>query len=194
MRPVEVSHAIDSIGDNPQLSRILSLDAVGGFGGSAGGHTALSLAGGDWSPSRFRDHCEQNIERDFSSCVGFITLLHGTWFDRIKVWVAKRVISWRFSNDTMQHHVDPRIKASVAMVPFAADFVPQSLAKPRIALGLVIAAKDVNQVPSFATVEPISLACDPRGRNDAALHQLTSNNAFDAVASRWRRCLRSAGA
>jgi predicted dienelactone hydrolase len=161
LRPVEVSRAIDTVANHPQLSGILSLDAVGVFGGSAGGHTALLLAGGEWSPSRFRDHCEQHIERDFSSCVGFITLLNGGWFDSIKVWLAKLVISWRFSDERLQSHVDPRVKASVAMVPFAADFVPQSLAEPRVALGLIIAAKDVNQVPSFH-VEAVRKVCEPR--------------------------------
>ena len=160
LRPMEVSQAIDAVSAYQPLSPFLSLDAVGIFGGSAGGHTALSLAGGEWSPSRFRDHCKQNIERDFSSCVGFITRLRGNWFDSVKVWLAKRIISWRFSDDDLHSYVDPRIKASVAMVPFAADFVPQSLTKPQIPLGLIIAGRDVNQVPSFH-VEAILKACQP---------------------------------
>jgi predicted dienelactone hydrolase len=160
-RPQEVSRAIDLIAGDQRLSPILSLDAVGIFGGSAGGHTALSLAGGEWSPARFRDHCMQHIKEDFSSCVGFTTLLHGDWLDGFKVWLAKRVISSRFSDETLQRHLDPRVKASVAMVPFAADFVPQSLAEPRVPLGLVVAAKDVNQIPVFH-VEAIRKACEPR--------------------------------
>lgn len=160
-RPFEVSKAIDLIANDSRLSAHLSLDRVGVFGGSAGGHTALSLAGGEWSPARFRDHCDRNIEVDFSSCVGFTTLLDGSWLDGIKVWVARRIISWRFSNDVAQRSVDPRVKAAVAMVPFAADFVPQSLAEPRVALGLVIAAKDVNQIPAFH-VEAIRNVCEPR--------------------------------
>lgn len=160
-RPIEVSRAIDAVATHPPLSGLLTLDAVGVFGGSAGGHTALSLAGGEWSPSRFRDHCRQNIERDFSSCVGFTTLLHGNWLDGIKVWLAKQIISWRFSDDTLQRYVDHRIKASVAMVPFAADFSPQSLVEPRVSLGLVIAAKDVNQIPAFHA-EAVRKVCEPR--------------------------------
>jgi predicted dienelactone hydrolase len=160
LRPMEVSRAIDAVSAYQPLSQFLSLDAVGIFGGSAGGHTALSLAGGEWSPSRFRDYCKQYIERDFSSCVGSITRLRGNWLDSVKVWLAKRIISWRFSDDDLQSYMDPRIKASAAMVPFAADFVPQSLAKPQIPLGLIIAGKDINQVPSFH-VEAILKACQP---------------------------------
>lgn len=160
-RPREVSNAIDRIAEDRRLSPMLALDAVGVFGGSAGGHTALSLAGGEWSPARFRDHCMQHIKEDFSSCAGFTTLLRGNWLDGVKVWLAKRILSLRFSDDTVQRYSDPRVKAAVAMVPFAADFVPGSLAEPRIPLGLVVAAKDVNQNPAFH-VEAIRKVCEPR--------------------------------
>ncbi len=161
LRPREVSQAIDGVAQDLQLAPLLSLDAVGVFGGSAGGHTALSMAGGQWSPARFRDHCLQHIAQDFPSCVGFTTRLRGNWLDGLKVWLAKRVIAWRFADDTVQRHVDPRVKASVAMVPFAADFDPLSLAEPLIPLGLVVAAQDVNQAPAFH-VEAVRQVCAPR--------------------------------
>ncbi|MDI1274882.1 dienelactone hydrolase [Polaromonas sp.] len=160
-RPPEISRAIDAVADSARLAGLLSLDSVGVFGGSAGGHTALTLAGGQWSFARFRDHCERNIERDFSSCVGFKTLLQGDWLDGPKLWLAKRLIAWRFPDEAVQRYTDSRIKAAVAMVPFAADFIPESLANPRIPLGLVIAAKDVNQIPAFH-VEAIRRSCEPR--------------------------------
>jgi hypothetical protein len=160
-RPVEVSQAIDRVAADDRLAQHLRLDAVGVFGGSAGGHTALSLAGGEWSPSRFRDHCLLNIDQDFSSCVGFVTVRRGDGLDAIKTWAAKLVIRLRFSDDTPQRHTDPRIGAVVAMVPFAADFDPESLRRPIVPLGLVIADQDVNQVPRFH-VEPVRAACEPR--------------------------------
>ncbi len=160
-RPVEVSQAIDRVSSHGKLGPLLRLDAVGVFGGSAGGHTALTLAGGRWSPSRFRDHCLQNIEQDFSSCVGFTTLQQGDGLDAIKAWAAKLVIRLRFSDATPHGHIDPRIGAAIAMVPFAADFDPESLRQPQVPLGLVIADKDVNQVPRFH-VEAIAAACELR--------------------------------
>lgn len=160
-RPAEVSHAIDAVAADASLARLLQLDTVGVFGGSAGGHTALTLAGGQWSFSRFRDHCAAHIEEDFSSCVGFTTLLHGNWLDGLKLWFARRIIASRFSDDTVREYSDPRIKAAVAMVPFAADFIPASLAQPKITLGLITAAKDVNQVPRFHG-EMVKAACLPR--------------------------------
>ncbi len=160
-RPQEVSEAINRVAADPRLGPGLQLDAVGVFGGSAGGHTALSMAGGVWSASRFRDHCLQHIAQDFSSCVGFITRLDGGLLDGPKRWLAQRVIAWRFGDDSPQQHSDARVKAVVAMVPFAADFELASLAQPRVPLGLVLAAKDVNQVPRFHG-EAVRQACAPR--------------------------------
>ena len=169
-RPIEVSQAIDRVAADGRLAPLLRLDAVGVFGGSAGGHTALSLAGGQWSPRRFRDHCLQNIEQDFSSCVGFITLRRGDGLDAIKTWAAKLVIRLRFSDDTPQRHTDPRIGAAIAMVPFAADFDPDSLRRPVVPLGLVIADQDVNQIPRYH-VEAVRAACEPRCQVLARLAQ-----------------------
>jgi predicted dienelactone hydrolase len=159
-RPREISQAIDAVAGHAALASQLALDSVGVFGGSAGGHTALALAGGEWSDQRFKAHCDRNIGQDFSSCVGFFTLLKGDALDSLKIWAARRVIAWRFSDATVQRYRDPRITAAVAMVPFAADFVPESLARPAVQLGLVIARKDVNQVPRFH-VESIAKACMP---------------------------------
>ncbi|MGE0498069.1 MAG: alpha/beta hydrolase family protein [Ramlibacter sp.] len=148
-RPAEVSRAIDAMGQSRQFGPLLALDKVGVFGGSAGGHTALSLAGGRWSPALFKQHCDAHIAEDFSSCVGFITRLRGNFLDGIKKSVALGVIRQRFDDPTWYTHNDPRIQAAVASVPFAADFDMASLATPRIPLGLVIADQDLNQVPRF---------------------------------------------
>jgi predicted dienelactone hydrolase len=157
-RPQEISNAIDAVSSHALLAKHLTFDSVGIFGGSAGGHTALSLAGGQWSDQRFKAHCESYIEQDFSSCVGFTTLLKGNWLDGLKIWFAKRIIASRFTDETVQHYQDPRIKAAVAMVPFAADFIPESLSQPRVTLGLVTAEKDINQIPRFH-VEAVRKAC-----------------------------------
>jgi len=46
LRPAEVSRAIDSVGRDARFAPLLNLDKVGVYGMSAGGHTALSMAGG----------------------------------------------------------------------------------------------------------------------------------------------------
>lgn len=149
LRPAEVSQAIDQIAQDPLLGPVTSTEKIGMYGGSAGGHTALSLAGGQWSPARFRDHCEAHIAEDFSSCVGFITRLNGGWLDGLKKRAAKVVIRWRFGDATTYSHKDLRICAAIAEVPFAADFDMSTLVKPKIALGLILAGQDINQIPRF---------------------------------------------
>jgi len=51
------------------------------YGMSAGGHTALTLAGGRWSPARFTKHCEAHIAEDFAACVGLATQLRGNFLE-----------------------------------------------------------------------------------------------------------------
>jgi predicted dienelactone hydrolase len=141
-RPAEISHAIDRVAADPRFAG-LKLDRVGAFGMSAGGHTVLSLAGGVWSPERFRAHCEQHLAEDFHACVGLATGLTGGWLDGAKLWLAQRVLNSRFTDATPQTHKDPRVAALVAAVPFAADFDPASLSSPRVPLALITVGRDL---------------------------------------------------
>ena len=149
LRPAEVSRAIDAVARDPRFASLLSFDKVGMYGMSAGGHTALSLAGGAWSPAGFRKHCEAHIAEDFPACVGLITSLHGDFMDGLKKTVALGVIRQRFDDDHAYTYEDPRVRAVVAGVPFAADFDPASLVTPRIPLGMITAAHDRWLSPRF---------------------------------------------
>ena len=148
-RPAEVSRAIDAVGQDPRFAPLLSLNKVGVFGMSAGGHTALSLAGGRWSPASFRDNCEAHIAEDFYTCVGLTTRLNGDFLDGWKKTIALKVIRWRFDDATWYTHAEPRIAAIVAAVPYAADFDMGSLAAPRVPLALITAGQDKWLLPRF---------------------------------------------
>ena len=161
MRPAEVSRAIDAVARDARLAPLLELDKVGMYGMSAGGHTALSLAGGRWSPAAFMRHCEANLEGDFQTCVGLITRLTGSWFDRIRKWGALFVIRHRFADATPRAHQDPRIAAVVAGVPASADFDMASLVAPRVPLGLITAQQDRWLVPRYHS-DRVLAACLPR--------------------------------
>jgi len=119
------------------------------YGMSAGGHTALSLAGGRWSLASFRRHCEAHIAEDFPACVGLATRLRGNWLDGFKMWTALAVLGMRFNDATWQSSSDPRIQAIVAGVPYASDFDMTSLASPRVPLGVVNMGKDKWLAPRF---------------------------------------------
>jgi predicted dienelactone hydrolase len=163
-RPLEVSRAIDAIGADARFGPLLQLDRVGVFGFSAGGHTALTLAGGRWSAARFKQHCEAHIAEDFHTCVAMFLRLTGGPFDGFKQWLALNVIRARFGDDTLQQHADPRVAAVVSGAPHAVSFDAASLAQPRVPLGLVTLAQDRWLVPRFHLGRVLQ-ACTPCERN-----------------------------
>ncbi|RZK99728.1 MAG: dienelactone hydrolase [Rubrivivax sp.] len=157
-RPLEVSKAIDAVARNTVFAPLLQFDRVGMYGMSAGGHTALSLAGGRWSPARFNRHCQAHMAEDFQTCVGLITRLNGGPLDGVKVAVARWVIGLKFTDETWHEHTDPRIKAVVAGVPLAADFDLASLSHPKVRLGIISAENDRWLIPQFHS-EAVLQAC-----------------------------------
>lgn len=148
-RPLEVSAAIDRIQGDDRFSKNLDFGAIGMYGMSAGGHTALTLAGGRWSPSLLRNHCRKFLEEDFHACAGPSLSLTGGMFDGAKESVVRMVDDWKFDDPTYYGHTDPRITAIVAGVPFAADFDFGSLRSPRVALGIITAREDKWLSPRF---------------------------------------------
>jgi predicted dienelactone hydrolase len=149
IRPDEVSRAIDAVQQDSRFAPLVSFDQVGMYGMSAGGHTALSMAGGRWSPAKFRDHCVAHIAEDFPTCVGLAARLRGDAMDEVKESIAVGIIRKRFDDETWYTHDDPRIKAVAAGVPAAADFDAASLAHPRVPLGFVLARGDKWLAPRF---------------------------------------------
>jgi predicted dienelactone hydrolase len=160
IRPQEVSRAIDTVARDARFAPLLDLDKVGVYGFSAGGHTALSMAGGRWSAAGFKEHCEAHLVEDFQSCVGLITRLNGGLFDGIKKWVALAVIGHRFADKTVLSHTDARVAAVVAAGPSSADFDMDSFAAPRAPLGLVTLQNDRWLVPRFHS-DRVLQACKP---------------------------------
>ena len=181
-RPAEISRAIDAVAKDARFATLLSFDKVGMYGMSAGGHTALSLAGGRWSPSLLMRHCEAHIADDFPSCVGLASQLRGDFLDGFKIWTASQVIRWRLNDAAWYTHSDPRVKAVVAGVPFAVDFDMTSFATPSAPLGLVTAGQDKWLAPRFHSSAVLkacplcTLVADlPNGGHGALLSPLPPN-------------------
>lgn len=157
-RPVEVSRAIDAVLADARWAGRLDANQIGMYGMSAGGHTALALAGGRWSPARLAAHCDAHIGEDFNGCVGLSTELTGGLLDGPKKAMARWIVNRRFNDASAYGHTDPRIRAIVAEVPLAADFDPATLAQPVAPLGLVRAGADRWLVPRFH-IDPVRAAC-----------------------------------
>jgi len=150
LRPPEVSRAIDALARDTRFAPLFDAQRVGMFGMSAGGHTALTLAGGRWSRARLLAHCEQHLAADFVACTGAAIELKGDGWDNIKLAIARPLIRWSLGSDATWHrHTDVRIRAAVAAVPLAADFDWDSFAPPAIPLGIVQAEQDRWLVPRF---------------------------------------------
>jgi predicted dienelactone hydrolase len=157
-RPLEVSRSIDRLAQEPAFASIVDFARVGMFGMSAGGHTALTLAGGRWSPARLREHCRLNIAEDFHACAGPSVALTGGVLDAATKLVVRAVNDWKFDDSSWYGHVDRRIVAIAAGVPFAADLDPASLRQPKVALALISARNDRWLIPRFHS-DAIIAAC-----------------------------------
>jgi predicted dienelactone hydrolase len=140
-RPEEVSRAIDAVLGDGRFAPLVQSDRVGMYGMSAGGHTALVMAGGRWSPAALRQHCEEHLAEDFSSCVGLATQLRGNFLDGLRKAIAIRVIRSRLDDATWYSHAEPRVTAVVADVPTAGHgslmSPPPRANLPRIAADLL---------------------------------------------------------
>jgi predicted dienelactone hydrolase len=172
-RPGEISQAIDAVLANPRFAQALDTQRVGVYGMSAGGLTALTLAGAKWSPAQFARHCETHIAQDFHTCVGVHAQLTGGVMDGVKVAVARSVIQSRFSDETWYEHHDPRVAAVVSAVPLVVAADLDSLRKPRVPLGLLTSEFDAWLAPRFHR-DPLLAACLPCER---VVHQARGGHA-----------------
>lgn len=162
IRPLEVSEAIDRVGADSRFAPLFDAQQVGVYGMSAGGLTALTLAGGRWSPARFAQHCDQHGEEDAVACTG--GLVHRNGWDALKITLARWYVNLRYGQDAeTQSHTDARVQAVVAAVPMAAPFDLDSFRQPTqaAALGLVEARRDEWLVPRFH-IDRVREACGPR--------------------------------
>lgn len=183
IRPLEVSEAIDRLSADDRFAPLFDAQRIGVYGMSAGGLTALTLAGARWSPARFAQHCEQHAEEDAVACTG--GLVHRNGWDGLKITLARWYVNLRYGRDTeTQWHTDARIRAVVAAVPVAAPIDPDSIRNPTLphppALGLIEARRDEWLVPRFH-IEQVREACGPRCESVADL----AEGGHGAVLSPW---------
>ena len=157
-RPQEVSAALDRVAADARFARTLDFAHVGVYGMSAGGLTALSLAGGRWSPARLKAHCEHHLSDDFHACAGPAMSLDGGAFDGLKRWIVRNVLAWKLDDARAYGGRDRRVAAAVVGVPFAAHFDPQSLREIAVPVGIISAQRDRWPNPRYHS-EQVLQAC-----------------------------------
>jgi predicted dienelactone hydrolase len=140
MRPMHITAAIDAM--SRSLRWQVRTDKVGVYGMSAGGHTALTMAGGKWSADNLRQHCNRHIRLDFKICSDGYGQLKGDWLDNVRIARALTSINYRMRDTTLYGHSDKRVAAVVAEVPALAEFDMKSLVSSDRAIGVVQALAD----------------------------------------------------
>lgn len=161
-RPAEAVQAIDALAADPKWSTQLDLSRVGVHGMSAGGVTALSLAGAQWNTLGLVRHCGAHLDDDPGFCLqGAVTPEQKA--ERTKRFDAARGVPDAYlpadlralhggrtpGADQPDPRPDPRIAAVTLAVPVAAVFTPESLARIRVPVGIVAAQNDRVLLPRY---------------------------------------------
>ncbi len=131
-RPRQASRVIDALLADPAWKDRIARDSrgprIGAIGHSAGGYTALALAGGKADLARLARHCQAERAED--------PILCGLIPPSLAAGEVGRV-------------ADPRVRAVVALSPFGAVFTADSLRRISIPVAVYTAELDRFLVPRF---------------------------------------------
>lgn len=161
-RPQELGRVIDALAQDPRWAPRLALDKVGVHGSSAGGGTALVMAGAQWRLLDFVRHCDAHLEADWGTCMA------GAATPAAQAARTERFRSVRGAPEIFlpgslkqvqggrtptaaapEVRPDPRVAAVSAAVPVAAMLSAESLARIRVPVGLVRMGSDTMVVPAL---------------------------------------------
>lgn len=161
-RPKEITEAIDAVAADTLWKGRIDTQRVGVHGMSAGGVSALSLAGAQWSLQSLIDHCNAHLDADVGFC------LNGLAQDSLQI--AKRRAQFALGGLTpkfmqpaylsvlhgglakgsnSERRPDTRIAAATVLVPVVAVFTAESLQSINIPVGVVSAGQDQVLAPQF---------------------------------------------
>lgn len=162
LRPQEAMRVMDALAADPAWSQRLDLGKVGVHGMSAGGVTALSLAGGQWRTLNLVRHCNAHLKEDEGFCFnGALTTeeqaKRQARFNSARFWpefvLPADIKTLQGGRTPTEDQPDPRPDARIASVtvavPVAAFFSAESLAHIRVPVGIVSAQNDAVLVPRF---------------------------------------------
>lgn len=185
-RPREISTVIDALAASPAWQPLLQLDKVGVHGMSAGGATALTMAGARWRVLQIARHCAEHADEDLGFCFNGATdpaarAERKASFERARnapdAVLPAGLTDWHGGRDNADPRPDPRVAAVSAAVPVAAIFSADSLAAIRIPVAIVGADRDQNLLPAFHS-QRVLKACTAC----VALDDLRGAGHFDLLA------------
>ena len=161
-RPQEITETIDAVAAHPLWQGRIDMRRVGVHGMSAGGISALSLAGAQWNMQSLIDHCNAHLQADVGFC------LNGLAQDRLQVVKRKAQLALGgltpnfmrpaylsklhgglAKGSSSERRPDTRIAAATVLVPVVAPLTAESLRSIDIPVGLVSAGQDQVLAPQF---------------------------------------------
>ncbi|MFC5473430.1 alpha/beta hydrolase family protein [Paraherbaspirillum soli] len=131
-RPRQLSRLLDAVLADSQWRGQIPAGRIGALGFSAGGFSVLALAGGIADRQRALRHCAETDDDSLFCRLGG---------DSANAADATAVIDFDL--------LDPRVRAVFAMAPIGVVFAPESLARIKLPLKLVTAAKDEVLTPKY---------------------------------------------
>lgn len=161
-RPQEVSETIHAVMQDAALGRQINPQRVGVHGMSAGGVTGLVLAGAQWRMLDLIRHCAAHMDEDIGFCLNGLAQQAKSQSLRKEQLLAARALTednapeglkvlhgGQSLTESVDPRPDPRVAAVSLLVPVAAIFTPESLARIRIPVGLTTAGQDEVLLPRW---------------------------------------------
>lgn len=173
LRPQEISRAIDAVLHDARFAPLVDGSKVGVHGMSAGGLTALSLAGGRWSEAAAIRHCAEHVADDAGFC--FYGLRNAADREQRAALYARGVHDAALEV-LRGGATDPRVAAVTLVVPLSAVVTADSLAAIKVPVGIVEAPADKVLQPAFHSSRVLALCGQCR-----ALGPLQGAGHFDVL-------------
>lgn len=160
-RPKEISRVIDFLAGHPVWGARLQTDRVGVHGMSAGGGTALVMAGAQWSTLQLARHCLDHADDDLGFCFSGLPRAdkqaeRRAQFERLRgapdAYLPAELKAWHGGHspaDSSDSRPDPRVAAVSVAVPVSAIFSAESLARIAVPVVVVRAARDQWLLPPW---------------------------------------------
>jgi predicted dienelactone hydrolase len=147
-RPLDIQYLLDAMqklsSDDPRFQNKLDLQNVGIIGQSFGGYTALASAGAPLNFEQLRQDCDKRLNTT------------------LNISLVLQCQALRLAAQPYQL-VDPRIKAAIAINPFASGvFGPKSMAQIKVPTLIVAGSADVVAPALDEQVRPFSALTTPK--------------------------------
>jgi predicted dienelactone hydrolase len=167
LRPGEITRALDALAAHPAWGPQLALERVGVHGMSAGGATALVMAGASWRLLDLVRHCQAHMEEDPGFCFTGVPdaaqqRARRESYERARgvpeTFLPASLTAVHGAREGSTDLPDPRVAAVTVAVPVATLFPEAQLRRVRLPVGVVSAGRDTWLLPRFHS-ERLLLHC-----------------------------------